>query len=244
MSPVDLRVLPEPESLAAAAASEIASRLAGAVGERGRASWALAGGSTPRRAYELLARDHAALPWDRIHVFWGDERCVPPDHADSNFAMARRALLDRVAIPPANVHRVRGELAAEGAALDYERELRGFFGDVAFAAFDVVLLGVGEDGHTASLFPGHPALAETTRWAVPVETAAKPPRWRVSLTLPVLCAARDVFVLAAGAGKRAVVAAVRTDADSAARAYPAAAVRPAGRLVWLVDDAAAASGGE
>src|SRR5262249_2881531 len=149
----------------------------------------LAGGETPRRTYEALSvLREPSIAWDRVHVFWGDERCVPPEDPESNFATARGALLDRVAIPPANVHRLRAEIAPPTAAADEcERALRTFFVGAPWPRFDLVLLGVGEDGHTASLFPGHDALRETSRWAVAVRTDAKPPPWRITLTLPALC---------------------------------------------------------
>jgi 6-phosphogluconolactonase len=236
----EFRVLPDAESLAAAAADLVAARIVEGVRAAGRFTLVLAGGSTPRRAYELLAqRGAASLPWDRVHVFWSDERCVPPGDADSNFGAAKTSLLDRVAIPSANVHSLRAEIAPpSGAADEAERELRAFFGDAApFPRFDLVLLGVGEDGHTASLFPGNPALEERKRWVVAVEADAKPPRRRLTLTLPVLDAAREVVFLAAGASKRPVISAIAAERAAAARRFPAAMVR-AERITWLVDEAA------
>jgi 6-phosphogluconolactonase len=234
----DVSRFPDPEATARAAAAAVAARIASAVAGRGTFSLVLAGGSTPKRAYELLAETQAGLPWKSVHVFWGDERCVPPDAPDSNYAMAKAALLDRVPIPAANVHRIRGELGAAPAADDCEKGLRTHFGGAAAPAFDLVLLGMGEDGHTASLFPGNPALAEAARWAVPVETTAKAPRWRVSLTLPALSAADEAMFLVTGAGKRAVLADIAANPDSAPARYPAAAVR-AGRVTWFIDAAAA-----
>ncbi len=236
----DFRVLPDAQALAAAASDLIAARIADRLRVASRFTLVLAGGSTPRLAYEVLAkRRAAAVPWERVHVFWTDERCVAPDDPDSNFGSAKSALLDHVPIPAANVHRLRAEIAPPSAAADEaERELREFFGDSdAFPQFDLVLLGVGEDGHTASLFPGDPALAEDTRWVVPVETDAKPPRHRITLTLPVLDGAHEVVFLAAGASKQPVVSAIRRDRTAAARNHPAARVRAA-RITWLVDEAA------
>jgi 6-phosphogluconolactonase len=227
-------------ALATAAADEIAARIADGLAARPSFSLVLAGGGTPRKTYEaLVARNGSTIAWDRVHLFWGDERCVPPDDAQSNYAMSRAALVARVNIPPENVHRMRAEVAPPSRAADeHERELRAFFGDgAAFPPFDLVLLGVGEDGHTASLFPGHEALSETKRWVVAVRTEAKPPPWRLSLTLPALCAARDAMFLATGAGERTVVAGVRAGGASAA-GYPSASVRPTGRLDWFVDEAA------
>jgi 6-phosphogluconolactonase len=233
------RRFPDAGALAVAAADAVAARIAERLATRPSFSLVLAGGGTPQKTYEALVARHAATPWERVHFFWGDERCVPPGDAQSNYAMSRTALLSRVSAPEKNVHRMRAEVAPPSqAAEEHERELRAFFGNAAaFPAFDLVLLGVGEDGHTASLFPGHDALRETKRWVVAVRTEAKPPPWRLSLTMPVLCASRDVMFLATGAGKRKIVSDVRAG-DAAAAAYPSAMVRPTGRLEWFVDDAA------
>ena len=241
--PVDVRRFADPEAVARAAAEEIAYVIqSGCDWEPGgTASIVLAGGTTPRRAYEILAQKHADLPWARVHVFWGDERCVPPDHPDSNYAMAKRALLDHVGVDPAHVHRIPGELGAEAAAEAYQRELDAFHAE--HQAFDVVLLGMGDDGHTASLFPGHPAVQETVRRAVPVETQAKAPRWRVSLTLPELAASSEVLFLVTGTAKHTVLRSIVANPDAAASRYPAAAVRPAEPAIWLVDEAAYGGGG-
>jgi 6-phosphogluconolactonase len=239
-----VRRVADAEAVARAAAEEVVEAGARAVAERGRFAVALSGGSTPRRLYRLLA-DPAApfrgrLRWDAVHVFFGDERHVPPDHADSNYRMAREALLDHV--EAASVHRIRGELPdAEAAAAAYEAELRAFFalgaGD-APPALDLVLLGLGADGHTASLFPGSPALEERRRWvAAPLVEAVR--AHRITLTLPMLVRAREVVFLVAGAEKAAALARVLGPAD--ARPLPAARVHPgAGALVWIVDRAAAA----
>jgi 6-phosphogluconolactonase len=230
-----VRRFPEAESLAQAAAAEIAARLSAAAAPFGLV---LAGGSTPKRTYEVLATKRpAAAKWTSVSVWFGDERCVPPDHADSNFAMAKAALLDRAG--PFDVHRVLGERHPQEAADDYERRLRAESGASPRPPFDLVLLGMGEDGHTASLFPGHPALAETSRWAVAVETEAKAPRWRVTLTIPALAAADEVWFLVTGVAKRAVLAEILRDPVAAASRYPAAGVASrARRVVWFADAAA------
>jgi 6-phosphogluconolactonase len=207
-------VLETPEDVAESAAADVASALA-----EGARTLVLAGGTTPRRCYELLA--HADVHWGRVTVLFGDERCVPPDHPDSNYRMARAALLDRVA--PASVHRMPAELGPAEAADLYGQVV------AALAPLDIVVLGVGEDGHTASLFPGHPAL-EAGGWAVGVRGAPKPPPDRVSLTLTALRGARHVIVLATGAAK----------ADAVARAKRAEV--PSGMIDkarWLIDRAAA-----
>ena len=200
-------------------------------------SLVLAGGSTPQRVYELLG-DDGDLPWDAIHLWWSDERCVPPDDPLSNYGMARRAMLDRVGVWPQNVHRIRGEADPAQAADEMDAEIRA---RVGVPRFHVALLGMGEDGHTASLFPGHAALAETSRWAVAVETDAKAPRWRVTLTIPALASAGEVWFLVTGAAKRPVLTEILRDPAAAAARYPAAAVASrARRVVWFADAAALA----
>ncbi len=230
---------------ARAAAEVVAAAVARAVAERGRFSLALAGGSTPRRLYELLADPgaefRAGIAWDRVHVFFGDERHVPPDHADSNHRMAREALLDHV--PVASVHRMRGEEPdAAVAAAAYQDELAAFF-DAPTAGrpprLDLVLLGLGADGHTASLFPGNAALRERRRW-VAAPYVERLGAHRITLTLPTLSRAREVMFLVSGADKAAAVAQVLAPAPGSAR-LPAARVRPGdGALRWIVDLAAAA----
>jgi 6-phosphogluconolactonase len=185
---------------------------------------ALSGGSTPRRAYELAAELRA--DWSGVGLWWGDERCVPPDDEQSNFRLAREALLDRLAHPPAAVHRIRGELEPEQAALRYDAELRG-------VTFDLVLLGLGEDGHTASLFPHSAALGEEERLAVAV---VRPDVPRVTLTPPALRAARQVVFLAVGEEK---AEAVKRAFDAAPDpATPASLIR-GGRTTAILDRAAA-----
>jgi 6-phosphogluconolactonase len=205
-----------------------------------RFSVCLSGGSTPRRLYEQIATPAIAsrFPWPRVHWFWGDERFVPQDDPDSNYRMARDALLSRVPIPSGNIHPIPTEgPSAEAAAAAYEATLKEFYGADVLAPdrplFDVTLLGIGENGHTASLFPRQPALQEKRRWAVAAVGADAQPR--ITLTYPVLDSSRDVAFLATGAGKRDVVARAR----AGDRALPAALVRPIGRLHWFTDRAAA-----
>jgi 6-phosphogluconolactonase len=200
----------------------------------------LSGGSTPKRLYERLAAPVIAsrFPWKRTHWFWGDERFVPHDHPDSNYRMAREAFLSRVAIPANNIHAVPTEgLSPNEAANAYEATLKRFYGADTLAPgrplFDVTLLGIGDDGHTASLFPGQPALRETRRWVVAVIGAKA--EARITLTYPALDSSRDVAFLVTGQEKRGVVA----RAQAGDRTIPAGAVRPVGRLHWLTDRAAA-----
>jgi 6-phosphogluconolactonase len=203
----------------------------------------LSGGSTPRRLYELLADPAFAsrFPWSRTHWFWGDERFVPHDDRDSNYRMARDAFLSRVPVPDDNVHAVPTEgLSPDQAAAAYETTLKRFYGAEIIVPnrplFDVTLLGIGENGHTASLFPGQPALQETRRWAVAVIGAKSEPR--ITLTYPVLDSSHDAAFLATGKEKREVVA----HALAGDRRIPAAMVRPVGRLHWFLDRAAAPGG--
>jgi 6-phosphogluconolactonase len=213
-------------------------------------SVALAGGSTPRRLYETLAAApfREQVPWERVHVFWGDERAVPPEHPGSNYRMARETLLAHVPLPPHNVHRVRGELEPGDAARAYADELRAFFG-ARWPAFDLVLLGMGDDGHTASLFPGSAmlttggseALRETTQPVLGVTAHYQDrPARRVTLTPPAINAARNVFFLVSGAGKAQTLRAV-LEGPYQPDLLPAQIVRPVdGHVLWLVDAAAAA----
>jgi 6-phosphogluconolactonase len=242
--PGKLVVLPDAAAVARAAAERIVSRAERAVAASGRFSIALSGGSTPRRLYALLADAgapyRARIAWDRFHVFFGDERHVPPDDAQSNYRMAREELLERVPIPPANVHRVLAERPADEAASLYEEELRGAFALApgGVPRFDLVLLGMGEDGHTASLFPGTAALAERRRLAV-ANWVQKFSTFRITLTLPVFDAAAAVVFLVAGPDKAVPLAAV-FDPSSAPDAYPCQLIRPeSGELLWLADRSAA-----
>ncbi len=232
---MNVRVYEGPAELAEAAVREFAAKAGEAVEERGRFAVVLAGGSTPKAAYGLLARDFArTIDWDRVHVFFGDERSVPPDHEDSNYRMAREALLDHV--PVGSVHRMCGELPPDEASSSYEDELRNFFGAEGLPRFDLVLLGIGEDGHTASLFPETQALEVTDRLVV-ANPVPKLDTTRITLTAPALNAARAVNFLVAGEGKaKALKEILEGDADP--REYPAKLVRLPGGPGWMVDRAA------
>jgi 6-phosphogluconolactonase len=200
----------------------------------------LSGGSTPRHLYECLAAPVVAsrFPWNRVHWFWGDERFVPHDDPDSNYRMAYEVLLSRVPVDRGNVHAIpTTNLSPEQAAAAYEATLKAFYGANELNSrqpiFDVTLLGIGEDGHTASLFPGNPALQEMRRWALAVLGAR--PEARITLTYPVLNSSRDVAFLATGKGKKGIIA----RAEAGDPTLPAAGVRPVGRLHWFTDRAAA-----
>jgi 6-phosphogluconolactonase len=237
----EVRVVPDASALSAVAAEEFARCAQQAISEHGMYSVALSGGNTPRSIYSLLAdKDARSLEWAKIHIFFGDERHVPPDHPDSNYRMARESLLSRVAIPEENVHRVHAELPAQEAAELYAKELRSFFSlaDGQWPRFDLIMLGIGDEGHTASLFPDSAALSEQSRLVV-ANWVEKFKTWRITFTFPVLNHAAEVLFLASGAGKAEIL---RNIFDPSKKSiYPAQAVRPQnGKLLWIVDRAAAA----
>jgi 6-phosphogluconolactonase len=226
-----------------ALAQEAARRIKDSLGQSsGRLAVCLAGGSTPERLYRTLGSEpfRSVLPWDRIHWFWGDDRFVPQSDARSNAGMARRSLLNRVSVREEMIHAIATDVESVAvAAPAYERDLQRFYGagriDPARPLFDIVLMGMGRDGHTASLFPGHAELDEQQRWVVGVPNPAiEPFVARVTLTLPVLAAARDMLFLISGENKRAAVSSVLAGAD-----LPAARAHSNGSLVWLLDRAAA-----
>jgi 6-phosphogluconolactonase len=225
--------------LSDSAAQSIEDAARDAVAKRGRFVVALAGGETPKPLYELLARDYRdTIAWDRVEVCFGDERCVPPHNPASNFRLAWTALLERVPIVEKRVHRIIGELGPDAAAREYDGQLRRLFaGDQTVPTFDVAVLGVGPDGHTASLFPGDAALDEQKRWAAPAHApvGAKVPE-RVTVTLPVFNRARVVMFLCVGIEKRDVVTRILSGADAE---LPAARVFGIERTVWLLDRAVA-----
>jgi 6-phosphogluconolactonase len=231
----ELLVAPSSDSLAMLAAERFTALASRAIAERGCFVAALPGGLTPGPVYALLADEPfvSQVDWGRVQILWGDERCVSPDHLDSNYRMACRALLDHVAVPPENVHRIPGELPPAGAAALYQAELRRVLGEEG--RFDLVLLGMGADGHTASLFPNTTAVEERKREVVAVYVQ-KLASWRITLTLPVINAAHHVVFLVSGAAKAPVLARVH-----AGEALPAGLVQPEdGHLTWLVDRQAAA----
>lgn len=240
---MSIEVLPDEETLALRAADLFALVAQEAAAARGRFAVALGGGATPRRFFELLARQQFSqkIPWRRTHIYWGDERCVPADDAASNYGLARDTFIKHVPVPVANVHRVRGEEQPERAAALYDGELQAMAAlqrpKTELPVFDLVVLGLGLDGHTASLFPHSPALEEEERLAV----AAPAPDGssRVTVTYPVINAARYVWFLVGGAAKAGMVAEV-IEGLRVPKAVPAQAVAPVhGKLLWLLDEAAA-----
>ena len=232
-----VEVLPDRPSLMRAAAEHVVEVAAQAT-KRGRFTVALSGGSTPADLYTLLATEAVArrIDWSRVDVFWGDERCVPPEHKQSNYRMARETLLAKVAVPEANVHRIRGEDDPKRAAAVYEELLRRALGA---SGFDLVLLGMGDNGHTASIFPGLPAVTESSRWVLAqyVEVVGM---WRVTLTPAVINAANHVTFLVAGAEKAERLRDV-LEGPEQIEVLPSQAIKPpSGALRWLVDAPAAA----
>lgn len=203
-----------------------------AIDERGVFRFGLCGGNTPRPVFAELAKHRAGLPWNKVQITFGDERCVPPGHDESNYKMAKHSLFDLAQIPDGNVFRIRGEIDPETAAQEYEEKLARFaarFGEPRYA-HDLLLLGLGEDGHTASLFPGSPALDETERNVIPA-IGPKPPPRRVTMTFPLINAARHVCFLVNDPAKGKIL----EEATGGDSRLPAARVRPeSGRLTWLV----------
>jgi 6-phosphogluconolactonase len=238
--PSDLFVFDTPEQLAIAAAERFVDYEYPFHGEPDRFSVALAGGNTPRRVYELLATERFKhrVEWSQVDLFFGDERCVPPDHPDSNYAMAYEALLSKVAIPATNVHRIIGEGNPQESAQLYENQLRTFFAGASWPRFDLVLLGMGEDGHTASLFPDSEALSEKSKWvAVTRHEALR--QDRITLTVPVFNQARRVIFLIRGKEKAQRLKDV-LHPQPGSGLVPAQAIQPFdGSLEWLVDSDAA-----
>jgi 6-phosphogluconolactonase len=236
-----LLIFDDAEETARAATARFAEIADESVRARGRFSVALSGGSTPRRIYELLAGEdfRARVDWSKAHVFFGDERCAPPEDEASNYRAAREALLSRVGVPAQNVHRMIGEGDAAANARLYEDELRSFFGDASPPAFDLVMLGLGEDGHTASLFPGTPALEERGAWVV-ANWVEKLGAYRLTLTAPVINRAAHVMFVVTGAGKAESLREV-LEGEREPRRLPAQLIQPVGgSLEWFIDRAAAA----
>lgn len=214
-----------------------------AIAQRGSFSIALSGGSTPKPLYELLAKGEPSRPawpfdWNRVHIFFGDERCVPPDHSESNFRMANDTLLSHVPIPPTNVHRMKGEIDPNEAAKEYGQTLKHIFGEDR--GVDLNLLGMGDDGHTASLFPGTPALDETHHRVVAqfVEHSTTGRSWRITMTPPFINRSREIIVMVAGQRKAKVLNEVLHGPRDPHR-MPIQMIKPAGQMLWLLDEPAA-----
>ena len=231
----EIVVLPDPIALAREAADRFVVLARSAIASQGRFTVALSGGSTPQLLYEQLVTQ--PIEWQHVHIFWGDERCVPPDHPDSNYGMAQRTLLSHIDIPAQNVHRLHGEIDPVQAAQHYEAELRAVFG--TRPRFDLILLGMGTDAHTASLFPGTPALHERQRWVV-AQYVDQLRANRLTLTPPIINDAANVIFLIAGSDKAAALRSVWHGPHDPDR-FPAQSVMPTtGHVTWLVDQVAVA----
>ncbi len=230
-----VEVLPDKTALLARSLEVVLAKMQAAIQEQGRCTIALAGGGTPKPLYEAIASQD--LPWEKIHVFWGDERYVPPDHPDSNQGMARSAWLEKVDIPSANIHPMPTDGATPAAdAQKHEVELRDFFGtpEGEFPKLDVILLGIGDDAHTASLFPHTEALQVQDQLVTVGNKDGQP---RITFTAPLINHAHCVIFLVAGASKRPALAQIfAPDAD--ALTYPARLIQPQGELWWLLDESA------
>ena len=234
-----------PSTLALAAARVFADAVAQAVADHGGARIAISGGTTPKAMFALLADPSQtfakSIPWDKLQLYWVDERCVPPDNSESNFHMTNEAMLSKVPLPAENIHRMEGELDPEEAASRYESVLRNTMRleGAELPVFDLVLLGMGDDGHTASLFPHTAALHEMSRLVVANHVLQKE-TWRITLTWPVINQGRQVAFLIEGAGKANILAEVLTGPRDPER-LPSQLIRPStGKLQFLLDDAAAA----
>jgi 6-phosphogluconolactonase len=230
-----LEILPTPKALIDRSLELVLKKILTAIKERDICTIALSGGSTPKPLYEAIATQD--LPWDKIHVFWGDERYVPPNHADSNEGMARSAWLNKVPIPETNIHPMPTQEAEPAlAAQKHEIQIQEFFkiGAGTFPAFDIILLGMGDDGHTASLFPHTPALNVDDRL---ITVGSKDGQPRLTFTVPLINHARCVFFIVAGASKQPALAQIFADKGDAAT-YPSRLIQPTGELCWLLDQSA------
>ena len=241
MSQSKIIVLDDLQALYVHAAEEITHFAGDAICTHGEFTLCLSGGSTPAATYELMAtRFKLSVDWKEVQFFWGDERCVPPTDPASNYEMANRTMLSKLALNPSQIHRIRGEDTPAGAARDYEEELRSFFGlgDEDFPRFNLVLLGLGDNAHTLSLFPGDPAIHERERLAIAAKVDAPEPH-RVTLTAPVVNNAARVMFVVGGALKAQAVKDVLEGPRDPDR-FPAQLIQPTdGELVWLLDKSAA-----
>jgi 6-phosphogluconolactonase len=235
-----IELFPDLEALSVRAAAIFVNAARNSIATGGRFAVAISGGSTPRKLYMLLGSDtyRCQVDWQHIHLFWADERCVPKEDEASNFRTAFDTLLSKVAFPDKNIHRIKGEEAPDKAARDYEEAIRRFFGESEKPRFNLLILGMGEDGHTASLFPGSKSLEETVRLALPVYLE-EPRKNRITLTLPVLNNADQILFLVSGPSKAAVLSEILEEGDKR-KGFPAGMIRPShGNTTWLIDREAA-----
>ncbi len=236
MNTPEIKVVPDPAAVAKEAADRIVIAAEKAIELGGSFSIALSGGSTPKALFTLLAQEPyaSAIQWTKVLIFFGDERTVPPDHADSNYRMAKETLLSKVPIPGDNVYRMRGEIDPQEAAKEYGEMLKERFGD---GGIDLVLLGMGDDGHTASLFP-HSAGLKETKHRVIANYVEKMKTWRVSMSYPFLNRSHEVLILVTGANKAKRIAEVLEGPENIEN-LPIQGINPAGKLAWIMDAPAA-----
>ena len=236
----DVRVFPDLHKASQALAERLVELARDVLAAKGRFALALSGGKTPRYLYTFLARECSSeVSWERAHLFWSDERCVSQESKDSNYAMAYNALISKVPLPSQNIHRIPAEInPSEKAAGNYEQMIREFFKpeEEESFLFDAMILGVGEDGHTASLFPESSALAEKSHWVLAVNAPPSfSPQKRITLTLPLINRSRSIFFLVSGTKKREVVGEILKNPETARRLYPAALIHPLGSVAWYID---------
>ncbi len=238
-----IAIYPDVDTLSQQAAQYVVRTASESIAARGRFTIALSGGTTPRKLYTLLGSEpySSQIDWQQVHIFWGDERCVPPDNPDSNYYMAQEVLLSKIPIPALQVHRMPADQPGRDAASQsYTAEMQRAFGTQGIPVFDLIQLGMGPEGHTASLFPHQASLRETQRLVMPV-SVPKPPPDRLTFTPPLLNAARNILFLVAGSDKAEALQAV-LDGEYQPEEYPAQIVRPPdGEVVWMLDKAAAAN---
>ena len=239
---MDVQVFPNLEKAGSALAEVIKDLSQESIQQKKTFSLVLSGGKTPRMLYHLLGTQYAEkIKWNDVHLFWGDERWVPHHHLESNYTIAHEMLISKVSIPKENVHPmpVNARTPALGAEI-YEKELKQYFYGIESVeidfTFDAVILGLGEDGHTASLFPGNPALLERNKWVVPVQAPASyPTKDRLTLTFPVINTSKNVFFLVSGEGKKKIVDSILNRESTQRKKYPAEMVQPKGHLFWFLD---------
>ncbi len=239
MNAPEIKILDSTEELRNFAADYILNSISETLTARNKCSVSLSGGTTPRKIYELLAEKakKKVVDWKSVHIFWGDERCVPSDDERSNYLMVKKTLLSSIDIPSENIHRIKGEMEPADSAIEYETEMKKFFSTESIPSFDLMLLGLGDDTHTASLFPYSAALKEDQRWAVPV--SKEDGQSRVTLTLPVINKATTTIFIVSGKNKAEAVYRVFFNSFEPDK-YPAQSVKPeSGNLFWFMDSSAA-----
>ncbi len=237
-----IKILPDEETLIRQSADEVTGLINQTLAEKDICTFVLSGGSTPKALYSKLASApyRKTVRWEKVHLFWGDERCVPPDHQDSNYRMVKESLLDHIDLPPENIHRISGEKPPDVAAQEYEQEVRKYVsGACGIPRFDITLSGIGDDGHTASLFPGTPVLKEQKKLVASVYVPGLK-SWRITLTFPVINNSKVILFLVKGSSKARIMSQV-LNGNSSGNRYPVQKINPTdGKKIWFLDKKAAA----